>query len=253
MVDSYLRTCQYSTIPSHLARFLIHGVFPPESTHPSNPIPSACSVARRWLLESLNNLDDLPNRVKSIIGRELAHHTRWTANATRTHHPTAPKSYDTTPLSVELITGLKEIRLDIPTSCVAVGLVYQLASRQRELRSAGPSPSSAASSPSLLTKLRQQKNQFLRDASAHAVLGRRVKIRSRLFTDITGQETFALLQDLLTSTLAIALTFAGSAPTTHPQSRIEDLPQPAQFILQYADALKPVDVPIPIEDDPSSL
>jgi hypothetical protein len=54
-----------------------------------------------------------------------------------------------------------------------------------------------------------------------------VKIRSPLFTDITGQETVTLLQDLLTSNLAIALTSAGSAPTTHPQCRIEDLPEPA--------------------------
>jgi hypothetical protein len=80
-----------------------------------------------------------------------------------------------------------------------------------------------------------------------------MKIRSPLFTNITGQETVALLQDLLTSNLAIALASAGSAPATHPKSRIGDLPEPAQFILQFADALKPVDVPIPIEDDPSSL
>jgi hypothetical protein len=210
-------------------------------------------VARRWLLESLNNLDDLPHRVKNMIGRELAHNTRWIANTTRTHHPTVPKSNDTTPLPIELLTGYQEIRLDIPTSCVAVGLMYQLASRLRELRSAGPAPSSAASSPSLLAKLRRQKIQFLRDASAPAILGRRVKIRSPMFTSITGQETVALLQDLLTSSLAIALTSAGSAPTTHPQSRIEDLPEHAQFVLQFADALQPVDIPIPIEDDPSSL
>jgi hypothetical protein len=115
MIDSYLLTCQYSTTPSHLARFWIHDIFMPEWTHSSNPIPSACSVARRWLLESLNNLDVLPNRVKNIIGRELAHHTRWTANTTRTHHPTAPTSYDSTPLYVELLTGFQEIRLDILT------------------------------------------------------------------------------------------------------------------------------------------
>jgi hypothetical protein len=115
--------------------------------------------------------------------------------------------------------------------------MYQLASRPRELRSAGLAPSFAASSPSHLAKPRQQKIQFLRDASAPAVSGQRVKIRSPLFNDITGQETVALLHDLLTSSLAIALTSAGSAPTTHSQSRIEDLPEPAQFILQFADAL----------------
>jgi hypothetical protein len=154
MIDSYLLTCKYSNTASHLARLWIHGVFLPESTRSSNPIPSACSVARRWLLESLNSLHDLTNRVVNIIGRGLAHNSRWTANATRTHHPTAPTSYDTTPLPIDLLTGFHEIRLDISTSCVAVGLIYQLASRQRELRSAGPAPTSAASSPSLLAKLR---------------------------------------------------------------------------------------------------
>ena len=74
-----------------------------------------------------------------------------------------------------------------------------------------------------------------------------------MFTGITGQEPFALMQDLLTSNLAHALTSAGSTPSTHPQCRLEDLPEPAQFILQVADALQPVDVPPPIEDDPSSL
>jgi hypothetical protein len=84
-------------------------------------------VARRLLLESLNSLADFPNRIKNIIGRELAQHTRWTANSTRTHHPTAPKCDDTTPMPIELHTGFHEIRLVIPTSCVAVGLLYQLA------------------------------------------------------------------------------------------------------------------------------
>jgi hypothetical protein len=90
--------------------------------------------------------------------------------------------------------------------------MYQLTSRQRELRSAGPAPSFAASSPSLVAKLRQQKVQFLRAAPAPAISGRRVKIRPPLLTDITGQETLALLHDILTSNLAIALTSAGQAP-----------------------------------------
>jgi hypothetical protein len=81
----------------------------------------------------------------------------------------------------------------------------------------------------------------------------RVKIRSPLFTDITGQETVALLQDIVTSNLAIALTTAGQAPSTPPPSQVEGLLEPAQFILQFADALEPVDTPTPIEGDPSSL
>jgi hypothetical protein len=83
--------------------------------------------------------------------------------------------------------------MDIPTSCVAVGLMYHLASQQRELRSAGPTRPIAASSPPLLAKLRQQKTQFLRAASIPAVSGRRIKIRSPLFTNLSGPEAVALL------------------------------------------------------------
>jgi hypothetical protein len=144
-----------------LANFWLHGVFLPDSTSPSQSLLSACSIARRWLLESLNRIDDLLVRVKHIIGRELVHHSRWTANSSRTHHPTAPPSYDNTPLPVDLESGFLEVRLNIPTSCVAVDLLYKLTSQQRELRSAGPAPPSAASSPHLLTKLKQQKIQFL--------------------------------------------------------------------------------------------
>jgi hypothetical protein len=72
--------------------------------------------------------------------------------------------------------------------------MYQLASRHRELRSAGQAPSFVASSPSLLTKFRQQKVQFLRAAPPPTISCRWLKIRSPLFTDITGQETAALLQ-----------------------------------------------------------
>jgi hypothetical protein len=53
MIDSYLLTCQYST-PPHLASFLPHGMFLLDSPHPTESATSACSVARRWLLESVN-------------------------------------------------------------------------------------------------------------------------------------------------------------------------------------------------------
>jgi hypothetical protein len=108
MIDSYLLTYQYSSTPSHLAHFWIHGVFLKESTHSSTSVLSACSVARRWLLESLIRLDDLTTRVKNIFGRELAHHSRWTVNATRTHHPTAPSTYDTTPCLSTLLQAFKK-------------------------------------------------------------------------------------------------------------------------------------------------
>jgi hypothetical protein len=103
-IDTLLLTGQYSSTPPHIARFWLHGVFMPDPPHP-DPIASACSVARRWLLECVNDLTDLPNRIKNIIGKELVHHTRWSANSTRTHHPTAPKCDDNTPLPVELHSG----------------------------------------------------------------------------------------------------------------------------------------------------
>jgi hypothetical protein len=56
-------------------------------------------------LESLNRIDDLPARVKNIIGRELAHHTTWIANTTRTHHLAMPTSFDNIPLPVDLESG----------------------------------------------------------------------------------------------------------------------------------------------------
>jgi hypothetical protein len=165
--------------PPHVARFWMHGVFLPDTTISSESVLSACSVARRWQLESLNQIDDLPARVENIIGRELVHQSRSKASAARTHHPTAPSSYDNTRLPIDLESGgFHEVHLDIPTSCVAVGLVYQLASQQRELRSAGPAPPLAASSPPLLVKLRQQNILFLRAASVPAFSGRRIKIRS---------------------------------------------------------------------------
>jgi hypothetical protein len=95
--------------PPHLARFWIHGVFLPEPTHSSASVTFACSIARRWLLESINQLDDLTTRIKNIIGKELVHHSRWTANATRTHHPTVPTSSDSTPLPVDLTSSFQEI------------------------------------------------------------------------------------------------------------------------------------------------
>jgi hypothetical protein len=119
MIDSYLLTCKYSTTPSHLARFLIHGVFLPESAPSSNPIHSACSVARRWLLT---------NRVKHIIGRELTHHSPAMDSEQHPHSPPdSPDELRHHTLACRPPYGFREVCLDIPTSCVAVGLLYQLA------------------------------------------------------------------------------------------------------------------------------
>jgi hypothetical protein len=90
---------------SILRSFRLHGVFLPDSTRPSELLLSACSVARFWLLESLNRIGDLPVRIKNIIDKELVHHSRWTATSARTYHPTAPPSYDNTPMPVDLEAG----------------------------------------------------------------------------------------------------------------------------------------------------
>jgi hypothetical protein len=114
--------------------------------------------------------------------------------------------------------------------------MYKLTSQKRELRSAGPAPPTLASSPHLLTKLRQQKIHFLRDASVSAVSGHRIKIRSRLFTDLSGLEIVALIQDILAAHLAVEIAPDGIAPTTSPPCQLEDMIESTQF-LQFADAL----------------
>jgi hypothetical protein len=96
-IDSYLLTNLYSAAPPDLTSFWIHGVFLPDSPHSSHMLLSACSIARRWLLEKFHALTDLPARVRNIIGRELAHRTRWTASATRTQNHAMPLQHDRTP------------------------------------------------------------------------------------------------------------------------------------------------------------
>jgi hypothetical protein len=65
-----------------------------------------------------------------------------------------PQQHDRTPLLAELSNGHQEVRMDIPTSCAAVGLLFQLASRKRELPSGGPTPLCAATIPNLTTTLK---------------------------------------------------------------------------------------------------
>jgi hypothetical protein len=91
MIDSYLLTCQYSTATPDLASFWLHGVFLPDTPDSSHMILSACSLARRWLLEKVHALTDIPLRVRNIVGRELAHRARWTASIARTPHSAMPQ------------------------------------------------------------------------------------------------------------------------------------------------------------------
>jgi hypothetical protein len=106
-----------------------------------------CSIARRWLLDSLSKIGDFTARAKNKIDRELAHRTRWTTSTTRTDNPTTLLSFDYTPLPPALSSTFQEVRMDIPTSSTAVGMLYQLASHMRELRSGDPVPSRAAANP----------------------------------------------------------------------------------------------------------
>jgi hypothetical protein len=107
--------------PPHIASLWLHGMFLPDPTQPTDTVTSTCSVARRWLLESINRITDLPLRAKNSIGRDLAHHSRWTARTTRTPHPSSRPCHDAIPLPTELTSGYQEIMLDIPTSCIAIG------------------------------------------------------------------------------------------------------------------------------------
>jgi hypothetical protein len=120
--------------------------------NPTDSLLSACYVVRRWVLESLNKIDDLTTRSKSTVCRELAHHTRWTAFTVRNGSPTMPPHTDRTPLPHDLAAGYQEVRLDISTACTALGgMLCQLASHQRELRSGGPAPFRAATNPTSKT------------------------------------------------------------------------------------------------------
>jgi hypothetical protein len=76
IIDSYLLTCKYSTAPTDLAIFRLHGVFLPHTLDSSHMLLSAYSLARRWLLEKVHALTDIPLRVRNILGRELAHRAR---------------------------------------------------------------------------------------------------------------------------------------------------------------------------------
>jgi hypothetical protein len=87
MIDSYLLTCQYSTAPPHLASFWLHGMFLLDTPDSSHMIISACSLARRSLLEKIHALTDIPLRVRNIVGRELAHCARRMASTTPHHAP----------------------------------------------------------------------------------------------------------------------------------------------------------------------
>jgi hypothetical protein len=80
----------------------------------------ASSLARRWLLEEVHGITDLPAHVRNIIGRELAHRTRWMASTTRTQHLALLPQYDRTDLPTELSTGYREVRMDIFTYCSAL-------------------------------------------------------------------------------------------------------------------------------------
>jgi hypothetical protein len=76
---------------------------------------------------------------------------------------------------------------------------------------------------------------------------------SPLFNHLFDPKTTALVHDLLTDRLATELTFAWSDLLPTHATQVEDLHEPTQFLLQFADALQPVDEPVPIEGDLSSF
>jgi hypothetical protein len=85
------------TPPPVITSFWIHGVFLRESTSLPDSLLSTCYVARRWLLESMNEIDDFTARSKNIVGRALAHSTRLTDSTARPDNPIMPSPYDHTP------------------------------------------------------------------------------------------------------------------------------------------------------------
>jgi hypothetical protein len=57
----------------------------------------------------------------------------------------------------------------------------------------------------------------------------------------------------MTIHFATQLTSAWSGLSPTHATQVGDIPEPTQFLLQLADALQPVDEPVPIEGDPSSF
>jgi hypothetical protein len=74
-----------------------------------------------------------------------------------------------------------------------------------------------------------------------------------MFTHLSGPYVVPLLQALFLDRLASELTDTWSAYTTTPTPRVEDLPEPAQLLLQIADALQPTREPVLVEKDPLLL
>jgi hypothetical protein len=128
-------------------------------------------------------------------------------------------------------------------------MMFQLALRQRELPSGGPTPPNAASIPNLTITLKKQEIQIIRAFHVPAISGRRVKISPPMFTHLSGPDVVPLLQALLLDRLASELTDKWSACTITPTPHVEDLPELAQLLLQLADALQPTREPIQVEND----
>jgi hypothetical protein len=82
--------------------------------------------------------------------------------------------------------------------------------------------------------------------------GRRVKISSPLCIPLSGRESIALVQALLTYRVASEIGYAGSSYQPTLATQVADLTEPTHFILQFADAFHPVANPTPIVDDPSA-
>jgi hypothetical protein len=71
-----------------------------------------------------------------------------------------------------------------------------------------------------------------------------VKISSPLFTHLSGPDVVLLLHALLLDRLALELTDNWSAYSSISTPRVEDLPEPAQLLLQLANALLPTREPV---------
>jgi hypothetical protein len=133
----------------------------------------------------------------------------------RTVSPTTLLHYVHTPLPQDPASSYQEVRLDIPTSCSTVGMLYQLASHHREFRSGCPVPPRDAIHPSLQDTIRQQKIKFIRAATAPENSGRRIKLNYPLFINRDDPKATSLVHDLLSNRLATKLTtvYNGSSPT----------------------------------------
>jgi hypothetical protein len=157
IVISYLLIGQYSTTP-----LILRVIGYVDFSSQNRLIIPFCLLVRSPLALREPHHDQRP---PGSLEKYIRTGTRTTYAMDGLHYSKRPPSRGPAtrahPLPLKLTSTYQDIRMDNPTSCTAVRLLYQLASHQRKFRSGGPAPPRAAAIPQLQATLKQQKKNFL--------------------------------------------------------------------------------------------